>query len=428
MSRRPSSIKIPAKFAAGSLETAFRQWAADQLGSEDLGGIDPAEAPFGELRDAVEGYQKTNVHEPTWYEGLIHFAIERANEGSNSIWWINLILTLTDPQTGRTISGSPVIKFRNEMVRGIVTPKTDEGVAQLAAKFPNWDGIATQKPRDSTNYGPTVCFDRWERTEKDDDGQVTGHTGESILMRYIELIDLAFLHFYEYSMETGLIAGSSERNPIANPHQIKVQNTMLRPRVSREFKEGPQKGKIRANPRTRITIPFDKKTGMPNKLAFLDGDKMVEDSNGKPRPDYLMVEGELVNSENVHMALLPGSLVDGVLKMDAVCCSSTGISVPCKFDSVLVVRAPQYGSGETTFDELYDDADLFASSSTPIPGPSDATPDATPDAAPDATPDAAPDAAPDATPDATPDAAPLADGTVSDAQAAALLSALTGSD
>lgn len=118
---------------------------------------------------------------------------------------------------------------------------------------------------------------------------------------------------------------------------IQVNNTKLFPLIQEYVSETAQrnKGCKLPNPITRVTIPFDTKT-FESSILILDKfqESFVE---GKRKFDNAIVDGQPVTALNINKFILSGSVIDGIINMDAICLSQLGISLPTKFKTIIVM-------------------------------------------------------------------------------------------
>ena len=113
------------------------------------------------------------------------------------------------------------------------------------------------------------------------------------------------------------------------------------------------------NPIARVTVaPFDRDTGLVAQgkkgpeVTFYNGNQPFV-LNGAQRYEVLKVGAEYVTNANVHKAFPSGSLVTGIIKMDSVCFSKMGVSLPITFSGALVVTSPAAQSTDG-LDDLFD--------------------------------------------------------------------------
>jgi hypothetical protein len=118
--------------------------------------------------------------------------------------------------------------------------------------------------------------------------------------------------------------------------------------VSHNSTENP--GGELENPMTRSTIKFDNKTTLPKKAIFKDYSS-GKVTDGVLTFDDLTFDGSPVTANNVH-GIKSKSIISGIVDMDAVCCSSFGLSLPTSMTSVYV-ELPVFAEegAEAVFDE-----------------------------------------------------------------------------
>jgi hypothetical protein len=109
--------------------------------------------------------------------------------------------------------------------------------------------------------------------------------------------------------------------------------------ISNKSAENP--GKELPNPITRITIPFDIKTGnLLDNLVIFDK-TTAEKINDKLIFHKYKVNGEEITDNNIHEVILPGTKIDGYVILDSLCISNMGLSVVAKAIKALFIEQPQ---------------------------------------------------------------------------------------
>lgn len=109
--------------------------------------------------------------------------------------------------------------------------------------------------------------------------------------------------------------------------------TVICPIQTHVSKNSPNAGQELKNPITRMTLKFSTQPGI---YGFASG---YYDTDNKPRFKPLLINGELVTAANIHH-LKSKSEVSGIVKLDVVCLSKMGISIPSQI-LILLVRQPQ---------------------------------------------------------------------------------------
>lgn len=89
-------------------------------------------------------------------------------------------------------------------------------------------------------------------------------------------------------------------------------------------------------------MKFDAVTEMPNKIKFYDFTRSFYDKDGKRSFEPLRLGGNPNTAHNIHL-IKSHSQVSGIVKLDAVCSSSMGLSIPVGFEVLIVNPPPQYG-------------------------------------------------------------------------------------
>jgi hypothetical protein len=134
------------------------------------------------------------------------------------------------------------------------------------------------------------------------------------------------------------------------PVKVTKVAQLIQDTISGESTTNP--GAALLNPLARITLNFE-----AGQLAVHDKGRPYI-SEGKQRyelattPDPRDATKKIPCSDkNIHLILQSGSIVDGIVNMNAVCCSSMGVSLPTKAQ-LLVISRPVKAA--VTFDDLYE--------------------------------------------------------------------------
>jgi hypothetical protein len=119
---------------------------------------------------------------------------------------------------------------------------------------------------------------------------------------------------------------------------IQVSNSKIFPLVQEYVSDKALKNKgcKLSNPMTRITIPFDLKTYESTAL-ILDKSKEIK-IDGKKTFEPAKVDNQPVNAQNIHKVIEPGSIIDGIICMDAICFSQLGTSIPIKLSTGIIMH------------------------------------------------------------------------------------------
>lgn len=110
----------------------------------------------------------------------------------------------------------------------------------------------------------------------------------------------------------------------------------IQERISKEAKNNA--GELMANPITRVDIKEDKDKGLLRCQVY-DGTKPITGPNGKRSYELAKVDGAPVTSANVHKFIRTRSICNGVIDHGAVCFSNMGLSLPVRFE-ILIVAPP----------------------------------------------------------------------------------------
>ena len=329
-----------------------------------------------------------------WYKMAIKFGWDKANivsKGSSTTKWINVFYTnwmgVRAPLAYRTYAETHV---------GQIRPLTEAAAAELNAAS---KGLSMIEPRPGN---PSVQVQKWSaKVETAADGitVLTDASGNPIvpgddklspMFIVMDLVSKAFAaECAERTARGEAIVAESKRKGVTaaavaaaapaagaflTPEQVTAIRkafpskadadavtagaivgkltviTPIQEAISANAKKNA--GAILPNPFARVTLKFDQSTGLPQNVQIYDMSKSSQ-AGGRTIYEFATVDGEPVNADNVHKFILPRSVFDGIVKMDSVCFSQMGISMPTSFKA-LVVRQPVVGSS-SSLDALYDD-------------------------------------------------------------------------
>lgn len=369
----------------------------------------------------VEHLSSVDRSRDGWYKGIVDIDWANVRKGANSTSWISIYYT--NPQGIRTPLN---IRFIGERHSGIIMPNTESGVAELTARFKSADySIAKRSGNPSLNikkYSTKVQTEADKLTLMyDANGQPIYPSDEylSMLHKALGFINEIFVTEVEQRLGRGLLLvakmneikrdKSRQLNAQAvldaaladdasfkhgvndiifandtistlraipdvsllTKNQIIAGNAKV-VRIVQEYISGTaakNSGAALPNPIARVQIPFDKVTGAASCHIF-DATKPFQTENGL-RHEIAKVDGQPVNADNIHSFLLSGSIVSGMVPLNAVCLSSMGISMPAKVD-VMTVQPPE--SRKSSTDEFYDDFDWQGAAAGPAAAVNDPPP------------------------------------------------------
>ena len=338
----------------------------------------------------------------SWWSPALNFFWNRAKattKGSTTTKWVDVHYT-----DSAGVKAPLVFKVRGETHVGQIRPNTDAGVAELNAAAKNPSFQIEKRPGH-----PSIQVQKWNAkvdTEADGITLMTGADGKPILPSddklspmygIMALVGEAFAVECadrtargEKLVETATAMKKADKNVTANsvinavnptgtfltPEQVTAlrrlftqkadQDTLMagaivgkltvistaQEAISSNAKRNA--GQLLPNPLARASLKFDT-NGMPMQLSIHDMSQYSE-LNGRPHYEDAKVDGEPVNADNIHKFVLPRSTFDGIVKMDSVCFSQMGISMPTTF-KVIVLRQPAVAA-DSALDDLYGD-DLF---------------------------------------------------------------------
>ena len=313
----------------------------------------------------------------------------KTTKGSSTTTWVNVFYT--SPQGVR---GPAVARFHGETHVGQIKPKTEAAAAEMNASAKNPAFLIEPRPGN-----PCLQVQKWTvkvETEADGITVVTDSTGEpvlpgddqrSVLFGVLDYISKAFVGECNERIARGeaLVAEAKRKGSTPDsvaafapagaflaPEQVTAirkahpsavdrltagaivgKLTVISPvqeAISANAKRNA--GQLLPNPLARVTLKFNQVSGAPDNLQIFDMGKGTT-ANGRVIYEEATVGGEPVNADNVHKFVLPRSTFDGIVKMDSVCFSQMGVSMPMAF-KVIVLRQPA-ASAESGLDALYAD-------------------------------------------------------------------------
>lgn len=315
-----------------------------------------------------------------WWNKYVLFEWNRIRTGKNSTKWLTLLYTSNLAIKPKRLS----VIIRDEVHSGQIMPNTLEEVTELKAKFPESRiEIRTMKP--------SIQFQKWSKqvpTQEDRISLIIKEDGNPVvpedqyLSNYYQLasyIDEIFKYEMKKRTDRGTflkvflsqnktasvkeardavghvndcdtIMRDDDANSIRDTFTDKYLDimkgiltvsstkvgTIIQERIS--DKATKNKNAKLPNPMTRITIPFDTKTGQPSLVTILDKNKPFK-CNGKKGYETATYNNVPINANNIHWFIPSRSNIDGVISMDSVCFSQLGISLPIKA-TLVVVQQP----------------------------------------------------------------------------------------
>ena len=344
-----------------------------------------------DVAEHLKGLYATGAED--WYKMAVKFGWDKANvvsKGSSTTKWINVYYTNSEG-----VSAPLAFRTYAETHVGQIRPLTEAAAAEMNAAS---KGLSLIEPRPGN---PSVQVQKWSaKVETAADGitVLTDASGNPIvpgddklspMFVVMDLVSKAFAaECAERTARGEAIVAESKRKGVTaaavaaaapagaflTPEQVTVIRkafpakadadavtagaivgkltviTPIQEAISANAKKNA--GAILPNPFARVTLKFDQSTGLPQNVQIYDMSKSSQ-AGGRTIYEFATVDGEPVNADNVHKFILPRSVFDGIIKMDSVCFSQMGISMPTSFKA-LVVRQPVVGSS-SSLDALYDD-------------------------------------------------------------------------
>ncbi len=301
--------------------------------------------------------------------GEVFKIAKTGRDGPNGVKYLDVSATVEGK------SGRLLIRFSDEKHVGIIAPFLDADVVKANAELKNKEyGVIKKRDR-----APTINIQQYpERIEVDASGNPKGPlpTAMSPYHRCIRYLHDYFKAEMERRLATGEIAkrkvGVVYADSTVFASNDKVCD-LVQTHVS--FTNAKSGGQALLNPITRMTIPFDKDTGLLSQCQVFDRSKAsINPTTGKQDFEPLRFDGLDVTANNVH-GIKSHSIVSGIVSVDAVCFSNMGISIPPKV-KILIVQNPVYNS--IGLEDVFDDADgpaapaapALASSAAPAPAAS----------------------------------------------------------
>jgi hypothetical protein len=179
------------------------------------------------------------------------------------------------------------------------------------------------------------------------------------------------IHGYAIVLSDQINLRSEDKKKIST-NIIFVENNKIAIPVQTEFSSKNEKfaGVPMSNPIARIAMNFNKDTKLADFKLYDKSKAFTIEVNGRKKQQYeiakVIDENGLsvpVTADNVHKFILPRSIVDGIVNMNAICFSNLGISIPIKFTTLVVEHPKAMTAG---LDDLYDDLELPMSAPTTL--------------------------------------------------------------
>ena len=345
-----------------------------------------------EMNEHLASRYKAAAGGDKWWVGVLDFAVgqtRKTTKGSSTTTWVNVFYI--SPQGVR---GPAVARFHGETHVGQIKPKTEAAAAEMNASAKNPAYLVEPRPGNCC-----LQVQKWTvkvETEADGITVITDSTGEpvlpgddqrSVLFGVLDYISKAFVGECNERIARGeaLVAEAKRKGSTPDsvaafapagaflaPEQITAirkahpgavdrltagaivgKLTVISPvqeAISANAKRNA--GQLLPNPLARVTLKFNQVSGAPDNLQIFDMNRATT-VNGRVIYEEATVGSEPVNADNVHKFVLPRSTFDAIVKMDSVCFSQMGVSMPMSA-KVLVLRQP-VASAESGLDALYAD-------------------------------------------------------------------------
>jgi hypothetical protein len=323
---------------------------------------------------------KQSITEENWWNGYISIEWNKIRPGKNSTKWLTFKYTPDVSIKSKRLS----VIIRDEIHSGQIMPNTQEDVIELKTKFP-------ESKIELRTMKPSIQFQKWSKqvpTQEDRISPVIDENGNrvvpgdeylSIYYQLATFIDEIFRYEMNIRIERGsflmmylsqnkectakdardyikhinecdTIITDDQANTIRSRYPSKYIDvlkgilvvsstkigTIIQERIS--DKAVNNKGAMLPNPMTRITIPFDPKSGEPMSVTILDKNKPFK-CGPKKGYEIATYKNQPINANNIHWFIPSRSVIDGIISMDSICFSQLGVSLPIKA-TLLVVQQP----------------------------------------------------------------------------------------
>lgn len=345
--------------------------------------------------------------EIAWWKSpkqVIIFDWQSPRKGNNGTQWVTI-----NYNDEHGVTGSLVLRFNGEKHTGQIMPLSDSGLAELTANKKSASSVTFEK----RTKGVCMAVQKWNvqvKTSPDGLTILNDEEGNPILPddKYLSayfivasLVNEAFNYEAKLLLEDGskfvakiselkradrALTAQSTLDKFTSSHGARKNGSMIlttegvstlrklftnqkdvdiltkgsiistsgkvvnliQTNIGEQAKANV--GALMPNPMTRVSLSFDPIT-YAAQMLFYDKSAPILDE-GKKKYEAGAVNGEPVNGENIHKFLLSRSLVDGILRMDSVCFSNMGISIPSKADVVVVLQPPV---SARSLDDVYED-------------------------------------------------------------------------
>lgn len=389
---------------------SFRQIQQSKFKKGATGAANRMKFAVADVADHLTERRTQSQGKPGWWNGVVRVEWENIRAGDHNTKWISVNYT---DRAG--VSGGLDLLVLGEKNFGRIAPKDQPGLAKLQQENPKMS-FEYLKPRETKK--PQLQIRKWDANvatvDKDSIEIVVDAQGKPLLpadetkspyYAVAELINEIFESETEERLTRGqdLIAAVraaikkdpnaaakdivTEFNAASGGHRhndtilsadqynglnklfekkpgevdiiaagcIITGNTKFCPVVQTRFGASNKKwaGRPIPNPLTRVSIGFDKNTGAA--LISISDKRLARIENGKTHYDVAKCNAGLpLVDRTVHEFFNNGTIIDGIISMNAICLSSMGISLP--ISAKLLVAEPAVYAAGTSQDELYDES------------------------------------------------------------------------
>lgn len=282
---------------------------------------------------------------------------------SSGCHWVNVQATDIDG-----VTAPPIVRFKDHAV-GTIKPATEEELSKINARRSQYGLGTIDKPRNGPSDSPQVQINLYKNGDlqleedgltfkKDEDGNPLVPEETSELCYFALCYNRWFRAFMWKSKKDGMVYGLDDEEAMSGSPPSKalgVSKTnvvqMVQTAISRNAKKNA--GVALPNPIFRFKLRLDKNgVNFDKSVSIHDGSKgSINPKTRKPEFELLVDDkGTPANNYNIHELIPSGSALYGIVKMDSICFSNMGISVPCNAQLLVVSQAK--GAGKITQDDL----------------------------------------------------------------------------
>jgi len=273
-----------------------------------------------------------------WWSAVLRFDWSKAKPDARGTVWVNVYAIINGKEE------RVALKFADEIHSKMIMPIDDDEIAAMQSRFKY-----ELKKRDP-NMAPSLDVLKYRvQVGTEDDGITikTNEQGEEILpdpchispyFAAIELYNEAFQGEIELQKKMGKIINQSQRTKLKGSLKgiLVVNNTNVINMYQRYISASAPKnaGAELPNPIARMTMPLN---GENFKTAFYDRTKLFFVEK-KKRFEKATVDEKPIDAHNLHNWITAKSIHNGVVRLDSVCFSNMGASIPARLDTLVSER------------------------------------------------------------------------------------------